>query len=327
MKSVLFIYRNQNLAKQFVKHFKLNGFDVYEFYDEEIPYFGFTFFQKLENIFHRVFFKDSQHIHEINERNFLNVTKRAFEKLKRQNKKFDYCYVIRGDLVPRYVLEYARTISDKMINYQLDGLSVSSKILDYADLFEKIYVFDKNDVEGYPGYDLELTTNCFFEDNDFQQKTIDFSYVGVNTEDRKNTLERLYEKLKAIHPDYQIDFYLKQDEFHKKESDTIHFLEEPLSYEHALEVSKKSKMLVDIKRKEHDGLSLRFFEAMNYKNKIITNNRSIINYDFYHPDNIYITDYVNFDGLEEFLNKPFNSLQPEIVDRYNFKNWINKILN
>lgn len=65
---------------------------------------------------------------------------------------------------------------------------------------------------------------------------------------------------------------------------------------------KKSKTLIDFKRDEHDGLSLRFFEAMH--RKIITDNFSVKNYDFYHPNNIFVTNYVNLEGLVDFLQSP-----------------------
>ena len=82
MPSILFIYKNKNLAAQFVKHFKLNSYDVYEFYDEEIPYYQFSILQRLENVYYRVFKKDTQQIHKINDRNFINLTNAKLKELK-----------------------------------------------------------------------------------------------------------------------------------------------------------------------------------------------------------------------------------------------------
>jgi len=47
-----------------------------------------------------------------------------------------------------------------------------------------------------------------------------------------------------------------------------------------------------------------------------------VHYNFYHPDNIYITDFEDFDGLEEFLQKPVNE---NIVRMYSLENWIKNI--
>jgi hypothetical protein len=66
---------------------------------------------------------------------------------------------------------------------------------------------------------------------------------------------------------------------------------------------------------------------MNYEKKLITNNSSVKNYDFYHSDNIFITDYINFDGLEEFLAKPYQKIDEKMVQKYGFENWIKYVLN
>ena len=42
---------------------------------------------------------------------------------------------------------------------------------------------------------------------------------------------------------------------------------------------------------------------MQYGKKIITDNFSVKNYDFYHPNNIFVTNYVNLEGLVDFFYK------------------------
>ena len=51
------------------------------------------------------------------------------------------------------------------------------------------------------------------------------------------------------------------------------------------------------------------------------------NYDFYHPDNIFITDFENFNGLKEFLEKPYHKIDRKIVEKYGIKNWLNYALD
>ena len=251
MPSALFIYKNTNLAKQFVKHFRLNGYSLYEFYDESIPYYEFSGLQRLENIFYRVIKKDTQHIHKINHRNFINLTNRKLKQLKQQNLKFDYCFVIRGDLIPENVLEYARSVSIKMIDYQLDGLAVSEKILDYNSLFNQIYVFDEQDVVDYPNYNLKAITNCFFEEENTTEKSIDFSYIGVNTENRFDILSDFHDVLKRINQDSKINFYLKQDEFHAKFSDKLIMLDKSITYDcsFAIKFIKEKQIINKILKK------------------------------------------------------------------------------
>lgn len=325
--SVLFIYRNQNLAEMFTRHFALNGYDVYQFYDEELMESKFSRFDKLINVFHRVALKDTSYIHQVAERNFLKYSARKLDQLKKTKEKFDFCFVIRGDLVPENILKYSRSVSGKMINYQLDGLSVSSKILDYKKYFDQIYVFDKKDIIDYPDHHLKAITNCFFEEDFEEKKTIDFSYIGVNTERRRHILENFSEQLQTINKNYRTQFFLKESAFKKEYSETIIFLEKALSYRECLLISSKSKVVIDLKRGEHDGLSLRFFEALYYKNKIITNNIAVKNYDFYDPQNILVTDFSDILFIKNFMELPYKDISENIVEKYNFKSWIKEILN
>lgn len=321
MPSVLFIYKNKNLAKQFTKHFKLNGYDVTEFYEEPIPYSP-KGMQKWENILYRVVFKNPNHIHNIYERNFVSHSNRIIKKLKSKSPHFDYCFIIRGDLVPPPVLKYARAVSGKMIDYQLDGLAVSSKILDYKGLFDQIYVFDEQDVIDYPGYDLKATTNCYFEEKIEDGDIWDIYYTGALVENRLRAIENLCSFLGSQYR-YHINLGSGRD------FDTaapIHFLKEQLSYGQNLEYTRQSRVLLDFKRKEHDGFSLRFFEAMGFEKKIITDNVAVKHYDFYDPQNIFITDYKNFDGLADFLQTPYKTLDEAVKKKYGFKTWISELL-
>ncbi|RRT86734.1 hypothetical protein [Empedobacter falsenii] len=323
MPSVLFIYKNTNLAQQFAKHFKLNGYSLYEFYDEEIPYYEFSGLQRLENIYYRVIKKNTQHIHNINNRNFINFTNKKLNSLKNKNLKFDYCFVIRGDLIPENVLEYARSVSTKMIDYQLDGLAVSEKILEFDNLFDQIYVFDDQDVVNYPKYNLKAITNCFFEEDNHEKIDWDIYYTGAGLDERVKKIKQLINQLKAT------DFKLNINLLRGKDlilADNVKFIKHGISYEENILLTKKSNVLLDFKREEHDGLSLRFFEALNFNKKIITDNKAVVKYDFYNPRNIYITDFVNFNGLIEFLEIPYQEIDDLVKQKYNFKNWIQQIL-
>lgn len=323
MPSILFIYKNTNLAKQFAKHFRLNSYSLYEFYDEEIPYYEFSGLQRLENIYYRVIKKNTQHIHNINNRNFINFTNKKLNSLKNKNLKFDYCFVIRGDLIPESVLQYARSVTTKMIDYQLDGLSVSEKILEFDNLFDQIYVFDDQDVVNYPKYNLKAITNCFFEEDNHEKIDWDIYYTGAGLDERVKKIKQLINQLKAT------DFKLNINLLRGKDlilADNVKFIKHGISYEENILLTKKSNVLLDFKREEHDGLSLRFFEALNFNKKIITDNKAVVKYDFYNPRNIYITDFVNFNGLIEFLEIPYQEIDDLVKQKYNFKNWIQQIL-
>ena len=328
MKKILFIYKNKTLAKKFVEHLKKNNYEVYEFFNEVIPLYDISKLQKLENIFHRFFRKDIQYIHKIYTKNFNNHSQKKLRELKKCKTKFDYCLFIRGDLVPEFVIKHARSISKKMVDFQLDGLSVSSKILDYQKYFDDIFVFDPDDVKKYPEAALHFLPNCYFGEPDFSiPSEIDLLYIGQYLDERNVQLKNLHQYLE----EHQLSYTSHTSLYRGRDFIPLHhkILHHKISttYQENIDFVKKSKTLIDFKRDEHDGLSLRFFEAMQYGKKIITDNFSVKNYDFYHPNHIFVTDFVHLDGIVDFLNKPYQSLPSELVEKYSFKNWINTILN
>ena len=327
-KKILFIYKNKTLAKKFVEHLKKNDYNVYEFFNEDIPLYEISKIQKLENIFHRFFRKDQQYIHRIYNKNFNNHCKKKLQELKKYDTQFDYCLIIRGDLIPEFVIKHARSISNKMIDFQLDGLSVSSKILDYQKYFDDIFVFDPDDVKKYPEAALHFLPNCYFGEPDFSiPSEIDLLYIGQYLDERNVQLKNLHQYLE----EHQLSYTSHTSLYRGRDFIPLHhkILHHKISttYQENIDFVKKSKTLIDFKRDEHDGLSLRFFEAIQYGKKIITDNFSVKNYDFYHPNNIFVTNYVNLEGLVDFLQSPYQSLSSELVEKYSFKNWINTILN
>ncbi len=53
-----------------------------------------------------------------------------------------------------------------------------------------------------------------------------------------------------------------------------------MSLDEVGDLIRRSEILIDIVRPGHAGLSFRFFDALFYRKKIITNNPSVMNYDF-----------------------------------------------
>ena len=95
-----------------------------------------------------------------------------------------------------------------------------------------------------------------------------------------------------------------------------------IDFSEYLKLVKNSKVLLDFKVKEHDGLSLRFFESLKYQKKIITNNKSVVEYDFYNPKNIFILHQDNVTDLKSFIFSDYDPLPIELVEKYSFSTWL-----
>ena len=324
-KKILFIYKNQTLSKVFEENLYKEGYDLEILFKEQFKQFRLTFLQKIINIICRVFFKVNNYPIKADEENFKNFCKKSLKNLPQ--KKFDYCLIIRGDLIPEFVINHARSISNKMVDFQLDGLSVSSKILDYQKYFDDIFVFDPDDVKKYPEAALHFLPNCYFGEPDFSiPSEIDLLYIGQYLDERNVQLKNLHQYLEEHQLSYTSHTSLYRGRCFEPLHPKVLQHKTSTSYEGNLDFVKKSKIIIDFKRKEHNGLSLRFFEAMQYGKKIITDNVSVKNYEFYHPNNIFVTDFVHLDGILEFIQKPYHPLPETLIEQYGFKNWIKVIL-
>ncbi|WP_222427885.1 hypothetical protein [Sporomusa sp. KB1] len=100
-----------------------------------------------------------------------------------------------------------------------------------------------------------------------------------------------------------------------------------LSLKENAELTKNSKILLDIQHPTQKGLTMRTIEALAAKAKLITTNSDVVKYDFYNTNNILIVDRENPMIDLKFLTAPYEDIQEAIVERYSLTNWIKKILD
>lgn len=320
---ILIVNAHLGLNVKFVENCKKLGFETTNFYEESLPEIQKTIFHKFRNIFERTIKKNNHYYTEIKKNRTNKYVDKTIENLK--GKSFDYSIVFRADLYERHQLEQLRKISKTFIAYQYDGLEVSGKIHDYKDLFDKIYVFDSEDLQSDSSF-LPLT-NCWFSDEKVtnEKDVFDVYYVGVGVPERLEKIKKIQDY--CSQNDLQLNAILTiQDYFPEENSNGVSLVHKHLDYGENIELVKKSKSLIDFKLSYHEGLSFRFFEALYYKKKMITNNASVQKYDFYHPNNIFVTDFNDLSGLKDFLEKPIEHIDEEIINKYGIKNWFHYVL-
>ncbi len=93
------------------------------------------------------------------------------------------------------------------------------------------------------------------------------------------------------------------------------------------ELTKKSRVVLDLIYKEQDGLSLRPFEAIASKSKLITTNKNIVEYEFFNKNNVFYLqeDLSNIEDLKEFLKLPYIEYSEDIKYKYSVQAFIDEI--
>ena len=86
--------------------------------------------------------------------------------------------------------------------------------------------------------------------------------------------------------------------------------------------SAESKCILDLVSGNQTGLSLRPFDALFLKKKLVTNNEYIKHFDFYNPANIYIIHDNKLDHLKDFMQVPYQEIPENIVNQYEINQWI-----
>lgn len=94
-----------------------------------------------------------------------------------------------------------------------------------------------------------------------------------------------------------------------------------IDYDEYLSELETSKCILDVNYFLPCGLSLRPLEALFFEKKLITNNKDIINYDFYDKNNIFILGIDDISTIKDFINKPYKKINREIISYYDFYNW------
>lgn len=126
----------------------------------------------------------------------------------------------------------------------------------------------------------------------------------------------------------QCDIWVLSSSKNKKYLEEISevLIQEPLTYGQYLNEVKQCGILLDIVQSGQKALTMRVMESVFLSRKLITNNTEIVNYDFYHPNNIFVLPQTwNEDMVErirEFVDKPFVPYSKEIIAKYDFEHWL-----
>ncbi|WP_164108910.1 MULTISPECIES: hypothetical protein [Sphingobacterium] len=265
---------------------------------------------------------------------FARENHRLISQLEQIDTDVDYALIIRADLLGLDTLSIIKNRVSKFVAYQWDGLDRFPAIFDRISYFDKFFVFDKGDYETYTAKYLNLhyTTNFYFEIPKIENivvKPKSVCFVGSYLEGRMNRIQQLTEFLQGEGIDIDVKLLCSSTSTIDKYKDSgIDFITKPFTYNQMVEHVQKYEVLLDFDNSLiHRGLSFRFFEALFYKKKVITNNSLVKSFDFYHPNNVFIWNSNNLLSLKEFLEVPMVKIDQSIVEKYSFGNWIRRVLD
>lgn len=257
-----------------------------------------------------------------------------------KDKKYDYIFFLTPDsLTKKKLLELKEGHKEsKFILYMWDSLKNRKNVLDLIELFDEVYSFDKNDSQKYNFNFRPLFYISEYEKiNEEKPKLLyDLTFIGTGHSDRYRLVKDIKEKLLQIVPSINIYTFMylpskilyivrKIIDSDIRESHYKEFDFNSLTKNEMIDVIKKTNVILDIQHPNQTGLTMRTFEILGAKKKLITTNKDIINYDFYDPINIYVLDREKKHIDIKFFNNKYQELNQEIYSKYSILGWVNEI--
>lgn len=181
----------------------------------------------------------------------------------------------------------------------------------------EIWSFDPRDCEKY---NLKFNTTFYFDAIQISKSESlidDIFFLGIN-KGRRPYLDQLRETFKE-ELGLNANFLIVPDK-NEVDADPV----KPVPYRDYLTMIATSKSILDLMPIGQSGLTLRPMESIFFKKKLISDNKGLLNEDFYDPDNIFVLGVDNLSDLRAFLNKPYKEIDSSIVKEYDFSNWLQR---
>lgn len=294
-----------------------NPFYIYLYFFKIIWLFTRVYLKKISNRFHtKIKLENQNNSHKnlllwnmvdiffldqiYSSTNFENYTIRIIDTLKRLS-------------FPRLLLHYCKLNNIKVCSYEPEFKSKPFPCSYYHQTFS-----------------INLANTITKEDDNKTMnengKKISSIFLGVCDQTRATKVYNIKKLLDRINEYCSIKLFIdkntKLDPLLQEYVVTNWF-----DYNNYLKMLPKLKVLIEIMRTNHQGMTLRAMEALFFKKKLITNNLAIKAQDFYSKDNIFILGEDNTDNLSAFINSPFDEkvLNPKIVKKYTTEEFIKQI--
>ncbi len=286
----------------------------YETVDAQILYLDTPAFQykntlhKVQNFFSKLVFGKNLKKTFVTDR-----IKTSMRELGQQ----DEIFIIRPDMLSDDVLQFIKSRTEKFIAYYYDSTRRFPRKVDIISMFDTVYSYDRLDVEKY---NLSFLTNYIFEES--HHAAFEDQFFNISTNDyRFPLLENLAKYLKQRGWTYNIQVYNGSD----MPAEYVEIITTQKSIQEVSQMIQKAKIIVEIQRTEQVGLSFRIFEALGHRKKLITTNKDIVNYDFYHPQNILVVDENNIEIPANFVTSTYVDIDETILSKYKIKHWVKPI--
>lgn len=262
------------------------------------------------------------------------------EILERNQKKYDYVFVIRGEGMNLNVIQaYKKAFPEaKFVYYTYDSLSENRLTLEVKQWFNLLASFDPVDCATNPFLEYEplfyIPKYAAVPNTPFETRTYDVSSVGTFRLDRYETIKRIDRALEQNLKRYYFHYHPSQAIFNAYKSFSkayrevnpteLHF--QSLSAATIADVLSESKAVIDVQKSHQRGLTMRTIEMLGANRKLISTNSHVKNHDFYNPHNICVVNPLEPIVPTDFFQTPYQAPAVHIREKYSLATWLERLL-
>lgn len=206
----------------------------------------------------------------------------------------------------------------RIIVYYINPVKYSFSVESFKKYDAELWTFDDEDAKRYG---MEWNPLHYFSTEIKQNhpKTVDVAFVGAD-KGRYSALAELQHKFLDL--GLSVDMHITantNNPFYDRKK-----YKKRLSYEENMRHVYSAKAVLDIMQKDQYGYTMRIPETMVNHIKLITNNPNIKQYPFYSPSNVFVLGEDNLNNLKDFINKPWDSVNDEVIKDLEYEYWIHK---
>lgn len=297
-----------------------------DFYDER------PFKSSFEKILNRLDFK--YFINNKIKKYYARILLRAVEI------DYDYLFVIAPEtMTPDFLMEL-KLKNQKIVKilYLWDSIKNKKNVSIIIEHFDKVFTFDRFDsavnekIAFLPLFYISAYSNkgntC---NNHYNLAFIGTAHSGrfkiVNAISKMIRVENKENFLFFFSPS-KLVFLLKKlltNELNGLSIKDISF--KPMTSSDIFSVLSNANIIIDIEHPSQNGLTMRTIEMLGMQKKLITTNKNVVDYDFYHPNNILVIDRNEPHIPADFIETSYQPLDEAIRQKYSISVWIKNIFS
>lgn len=199
-------------------------------------------------------------------------------------------------------------------------------------LYDRKFTFDPEDAKNF---DINFRPLYYIDEyasiDQNKSRKYDLLFLGTAHSDRYVISSKIKEYLEEngktsfcyyfMHSKWVYHFKKRFDKtFQHFELSKLSF--KSLSLKEMTDLYEVSNVVLDINHPNQKGLTMRTFEAIGAKRKLITTNKEIQKFGFYNPNNIFVINRQDIEIDLHFFDKPYEDIDENIYQKLSISGWI-----